>query len=243
MPTPLCSQLPSVQQIRTRVVLPGGTLAGVAQSPDVQVFDQLRSAQPNEAWYAPERSPTNPTRVEILSYQVPKDSMLIVTDYSFHVYRPSGLVPHGATLLPEGELRGVLGFQFLLHGKVPGVVNFEIEPVPSTFDRKQFRPPITGRMRMPNETTPGDFARRRATNYGSAAGTGTTLLPPRWGRHGDQGIPGAFPVYDSEQVTMTMVVYRPISIPLSLIEGRVVGYIGPRLVLDKLMGDLQNPLK
>lgn len=228
---------------RQRVILPGATLAGVAQSPDVQVFEELQSCEPNEAWYAPERAVNNPTRAEVLSYAVPPDTCVLITSYNFQAYAFSSIVAHGAVPIPDGELRGQMGFQFLVRGKVPGVTNFQIEPIPSTFARRQFRPPVTNRMRRPNETVPGDFARKRATEYGAAAGTGTTLLPPREGRHGDLATPAAFAVYDGEQVTMSLVVYRPVGIPLSFVEGKICGYIGPRTVLDKLLFDLQNSIR
>ena len=221
------------------VVLPGGALANIAQSPDVQIFERLWSCEPNEAWFSPERSPNNPTRAEIGAYVVPTDNVLLVTQYNFQAYHPSGLVAHGSAPLEEKELRGQIGYLFLVKGKVPGVVQFEIEPIPSVYERMQFRPP-QGRQRKLSEVLPGDYARKRANTYGSAAGAGTTLIPPRGGRHGDPAIPGIFVVNNNEQVNMSVVIYRPIGIPLSFIEATITGYLGPRTVIDRLLATLHT---
>lgn len=221
-------------QERAQVILPGGTLAGVAQSPEVQVFEQLWSCEPNEAWFSPERSPTNPTQIEIGSYTVAKNEILLVTDYSFEAYHPSTIVAHGSEPLGEKQLRGQIAYGFYIKSKVPGVTQFQVEPVASTFERTQFK--------KPGVVTAGDFALKRATTYGAATG-GTTLIPPRMWRHGDRNTPAVFPVRDGEQVVMKAVIYRPIGVPLSLIEGRIMGYLGPASVLDKMLANLHNVMK
>jgi hypothetical protein len=232
---------PGVTPAREHVVLPGGTLTNIAQSPDIEVFEHLWSAEPNEAWYAPERSPQNPTTVPIAAYKVPSSKKLLITDYYFEAYRQSALVAHGSSPLGPNELRGQAGYKFSVKGRMPGVTRFEIEPVPSIFGSAQFRDP--GLNIGTRALTPGDFARKRANSYGLVAGVGLTLLPPRLHRHGDIAIPGVFAVDDTEQVTMDMVIYRPIGFPLTLIEGRIVGYLGARTTIDKLLSDMQDSLR
>jgi hypothetical protein len=212
--------------------LPGGTLAGIAQSPEVQVFETTFSCEPNEAWFAPERSQSNPTQAEVGSYTVGKNQILLITDYSFEAYVPSSIVAHGSEPLGEKQLRGQVAYNFYVNGKMPGVTQFQIEPVPSTFQRTQFK--------QKGVATAADFALKRATAYGAAAGFGTALLPPRMWRHGDRGTPAVFPVRDGEQVLMRVVIYRPVGIPISLIEGRIVGYLGPASSLDRMLADIQN---
>ena len=173
---------------------------------------------------------------------MPRDQLLILTEFSFNAYVPSDIGASLSAPLDSRMLRGAVGFMFSIRGKLPGVAQFNLEPVPSTFERAAFRPPLN-RPRRPNEATAGDFARKAASAYSAAAGTGRAMLPPREWRHGDRNIPGAFVVTDSDTVVLSMRVYRPIPFPLAFIEGRILGYVGPRSVLDKLIKDLQDPLR
>jgi len=193
----------------------------IAQSPSVKTFERLWTVQPNDSWYDPVRNPSNTNRVEIGSYLVPDGQAVLITYFDFLALQPTGVGAFESEPVPEGRLGGTIGFYFDVNGTVPGVVNFELEPTPSNFQRRQFRPKQN--LVPMSERVAADYERTAATSY-AAGSFGTGLLPTRHGRTGDPNARWSVLVMERQNVNLSMLIYRPIPYPLCGIRGRICGY-------------------
>ena len=227
---------------RSLVALPGATLSALLRSAEFTPLEWLWSAEPNEAWYDPSRSPANPTQFEIGSKKVPSGSTVVVLDFSFEPYRFSEVGAHEWQPVTRNSLRGSLGYQFKVAGKTPGSVEFYIDPKNSTGEPEEF---LVDKVQLWTTSTPkaADFNRARASAVGTAAGVGTAMLPQRTGRYGADFAPFAIPATDDQTITLRGIVYRPISVGLACVEGRVMGYVGSTAILQKHLADMENVVR
>jgi hypothetical protein len=221
----------------SRVLTPA--LERTAQNPALESFEKLFRTTPDDAWYDVSRSPSNPTQFEIGTFLVPQSRCIIITNFSFEAYKFSGVGAYASEPLDRSELNGIIAYRFDVSGKVPGSVDYEINPSVSTGRRRKFSGDPT-KLIPPNQRTAQDFQRVASNAFGSASGFGTGIMPPRLGRFGDQNKPYACKANTSEQITMTGVVLRPMPVPLAFIEGVMQGYIGPQDLIDTMWKDLQR---
>jgi len=213
-------------------------LARLIQSPSIEPFEDEKRVLPNDAWYAAVRSPTNPTQFEINHYKVPNGRALIVLDFSFQPYRFSGVGAFESEPMEDRRLSGIMGYRFTVNNDVPAVINFQLEPVPSNFERQQFRPdPL--KLTQPGQRTVQDFQRAQALSYGSAAGYGTGILPQRSGRIGSAEGPAAYLVTQEQSIVMAGIIYRPVPIPLAFVSGRIAGYLCSIALAKTLVEELR----
>lgn len=221
----------------SRVLTPA--LERTAQNPALESFEKMFRTMPDDAWYDVTRSPSNPTQFEIGTFGVPTSRCIIITNFSFEPYRFSGVGAYASEPMDRNELNGILSYRFDVSSKVPGSVDYELNPATSTGRRRKFSGDPTTLI-APNQRTAQDFQRVAANAFGSASGFGTGLLPQRTGRFGDQNKPYACKANTKEQITMTGVILRPMPVPLAFIEGVVQGYIGPQDLIDTMWKDLQR---
>lgn len=228
----------SIAQTSSFAPVVNAALDKVAQSPHLELFEKLFRVVPDDAWYSAVRSPSNPTQFEIGTHNVPNARAIIITSFSFAPYKFSGTGAYAFEPLAPGELNGVVGYRFDVSSRVPGSVDYELNPAPSFGRRRKFAGDPTTLI-APGQRTAQDFARVQANSFGSATGYGTGILPQRWGRFGDVTHPWAYKANMKEQITLTGLVLRPVPIPLACIEGLVQGYIGAQDVVDKMFADLK----
>ena len=233
---------PASASAHAPVALPGATLAALLRSPEFLPVEWCWNAEPNEAWYDPARSPSNPTQFEIGSKKAPSGSTIIVLDFSMEPYRFSAVGAHEWQPVAENSLRGSLGYQFKVAGKTPGSVEFYIDPKNSTGENEEF---LVDKVQLWTNSTPktADFNRARASSVGTAAGVGTAMLPQRRGRYGASFAPFAIPASDDQTITIRGIVYRPLSTPLACVEGRIMGLVGSTSVLMKHLADMGSVLR
>jgi hypothetical protein len=220
----------------TKVDQVASAIAQVAINPQLQPLEQLWSCEPNDSWYDAARSPSNYTRFEIGNYQVPNGQALLLLDFDFQPFAPTGHGPYESAPVAEGHLTGSLGFALEINGSTPGQVRYELEPTPSNFQQRRFRPQPSVQIPL-TERVQADYQRTLATSY-AAATFGTNLLPVRRGRSGAPSCPWSVVALEGESVTMTGMIYRPIPYPLSMIRGRIMGYTGSLKLVKQLLSEL-----
>ena len=218
-------------------------MAASAMSPDVEIFEVESCAEPNEAWYDPARSPTNTTSIEVLSYKVPTGRAVLLLDYTIEPY-VFGLGAVSALPAPDRGLWRTLGHTLTVDGKTPGVISFDLEPVPSTNQRMAYRNTGTSLRRL-DEITAGDYARTRSRRYGRTTVGGTAIMPPRTTHHGFAPGVAQWSILadEGETIVLGALIYRALPFPLAFLEGRLVGYAAPRNTLLTLLEDMRRPLE
>lgn len=220
----------------TTVAMVGSAIEKVALNPQLQPLEQLWSVEPNDSWYDNIRSPANYTRVEIGNYLVPTGQAFLLLDFDFCPFGPTGHGAFESAPIAEGHLTGSLGYALEINGTTPGQMHFELEPTPSNFQQRRFRPQPNVQIPL-TERVAADYQRTLATSY-AAATFGTNLLPVRSGRTGARHVPWSALAVEGNNISLTALIYRPIPFPLTMIRGRIMGYTGSFKLIKQLLSEL-----
>jgi len=200
---------------------PGGNLVQALQPNGFTTFEQLYRAAPEEAWFSPEVSPSNPVQFDLGSFQVPINQHLWIMDYEFSVYRQSGVDPGDILKAEDGRFSGVMGFDININGRRMGNLLYQLDPQPVQDVQSAFQPPIgTGR------ATQAQFDSAAFNSFASTSGQGISLLPVRRARQGVDSSVGPFTMIaqPTNTVTLTVVIFKTVLNPITAIEGRFMGF-------------------
>lgn len=211
------------------VLLPGGDLLKQFLHPSITILDQLFRTLPEDTWYSPTVSPTQPVQFELGSFKVPPGVQLWIQNYDFAIFRQSGADPGDFVRCEDERFSGCLGFDLTLDGKRPASLSFQLDPQQAVVSRQQFEPPLTtfrGRRGPQTGAVPAQFNRSNVNSFASTANPGTSLLPARPGRIGPE-VPNPFTYVARENVSVALscVIFRPIPSPVVFIQGEIKGYL------------------
>lgn len=197
---------------------PGGTLVSDLVHPGFQTVEQLYRTLPEQGWFDPSVSPSKIVQFQLGSYQVPKGQAYWLTDYSFQINRFSGLDPGDTVPMEEGRLSAVLGFDINVNGRRMANLLYQLDPVAVQTQLAQFAPPPTRRANNQQ------FDTAAAQSFAAGTGIGTSLLPVRRQRFGPAQGPFTIIAGEGVQVSLNVVIFRPVPTPIAFIEGRHAGF-------------------
>lgn len=208
---------------------PGGNLIRALQPAQFETIEHMFRAAPQEAWFDPNVSPTNPVQFDLGSYQVRKSMSLWLMDYEFSVYRQSGVDPGDILPAEEGRFSGVMGFDISINGRRVSNLLYQLDPHPVVTAQTGF--PSGGR------ATQAQFDSAAFNSFASTSGQGLSLLPVRRARQGVDSTVGPFTLIarPTDVLTLTVVIFRPILSPVTAIQGRFMGYEVPVNISDSLV--------
>jgi hypothetical protein len=201
------------------VIQPGGDVLKAYKAEDFTPWERLFRILPDEGWFSPRVRPARPITVELGSYTVPAGRTLWLMDYSFSVYRPSGIDPGDFIRAEQGRFSNQLGFDLTVSGKRPSDIKYELDPHPDSPNRTAFAPVVAANQRA------GVFNRSAANAYAVTAGPGSSLLPVRRAVQGAEGHPFTMLVIANQVVALSLVIFNRLRAPLSAVEGRGGGYL------------------
>lgn len=225
-----------------RVLQIAGPLAQYGRSPVLEQYEEMFRTEPNDSWFDPNRSPSNPTQFEIGAVSAEKGRWIFIFDYSIRPFGFSGIAANDVVPLPEGQLSGSFGYVIRLGGRAPGVVKYRIIPTSPTLRRTQFT--FNERKLQPaSQLNSDDFARTRAETFASAAGYGGEVHPQQPGRFGASNVPFMLTLSEDKVFAMTGVIFNRIATPIAFVEGRVSGYITSAVIGAKLLRDLSETVR
>jgi hypothetical protein len=204
------------------VHLPGGDVLTGLKHPAFLTVERLYRKLPEEAMFNPRLSPSKPFEFELGSFRVPDGQQFWFTDYSFSILRQSGVDPGDVVYAEEGRFSGVLGFDVTVTGKRMSDLLYQLDPQPTSLTREQFAPP---RATISESNAPDAFDAAAAGDFASTAGPGNSLLPVRPEVQGPRGGPFTMVVHEGQYVTLSAVVFRPVTTPIASIEGRLAGFL------------------
>lgn len=200
---------------------PGGDIVRDLQHPAFTTIERLFRKLPEGAWFAPGVSPTNPVQFEVGSFTVPPNQAFWLFDYQFTVMRPSGIDPFDWQAAAPGRFGGFMGFDLTVDGIRSSDLAYELNPSAVAPVRTAFFPPVSD----PRLAPPEEFNLAQTNAFASTASAGTSLLPVRPNVQGARGEPFTIIVNAGGVVSLSCVIFRPISSPLSAVQGRVAGYL------------------
>jgi hypothetical protein len=215
------------------VVQPGGEVLNRFRSQEYTIFERMFRILPAEGWFSPRVRPARPLTVELGSYVVPRNRALWLFDYSFSVYRPSGVDPGDFLRAEVGRFSNQLGFDLTIAGDRLADIKYELDPHPDAPNRTAFAPVVAA-----NQTA-GVFNRSAANAYAVTAGPGSSLLPVRRPVQGAEGYPFTFVVIEGQAVALSMVIFNRLRAALSAVEGRMGGYLLERQLSDHLINSVR----
>lgn len=237
----------------TRTVPAGGALAGLLLHDSMIPFQFLFRVLPDQGIHTASKS--NPCIMSIGAFTVPKQQMLLLTEYRFRLYRFDGLIPGDAVPLEDRRLSLEIGNSVPINGFVQRS-NLRAQIIPGPIPaptQTMFQP-------NPNPGTPGDasmvfgqaavFPGTLPTLYGPAQITsafpppapvvfpivnpnqfvnsagGASLLPnSNDPTQGSERLPYTMYVPENATVTLQTTAFAPVRIPLAFIEGVLSGFL------------------
>src|SRR5882724_3320086 len=105
--------------IRThRAHRPGGELLGYVQSEQLLYFEQLYRVLPPKGFS--KATPNKPVTFVMGAFRVPRSQVLVIEDYSFDIFRFSGIAAGDFLPLEENRLATQVGWDIRVNEKRPG---------------------------------------------------------------------------------------------------------------------------
>lgn len=184
---------------------PGGDLISAIQHPAFDTFERMFRTAPQAAWFNPGLNPRRPVKFDFGSFTVPDSSFFLLMDYEFTALRPSGVDPFDFVYAEDGRFSGFMGFDITVSGRRMSNLLFQLEPVNATF-----------------VGTP--FGSVPANTYAGVSNDGSSLLPVRSRVQGARDLPFTMLAGPGSVVTLSCVIFRRISAPLSGIQASMAGY-------------------
>lgn len=212
---------------------PGGDVLLQLKHPAFTTFEQLYRRLPREGWFSPRVNPQRPIQFELGSYTVPKDNAVWLTDYSFSVFRPSGIDAGDFQEAERGRFSNQLGFDLTIGNSRPGNIMYQLDPQPVQTDRTAFERVVSSRAPV------GEFNRAASNSFASVAGQGTALLPVRRAVQGPPQGPFTFVVGPGRVIALSCVIFRRVRAPISCIQGRIAGFQITNTLSDSILQRLR----
>jgi len=226
----------------TRVVQSGAFFANIARNPLLRIFEYVQRTEPNESWFDPARDPSHPTQFELGTVKPQQGQTLVCMEYEIRPYRFSGINAYDFMPLPDGRLSGSMGYTIRINGSYPADLKYQLDPIPSTVTASS-TPPGGNPFNLANQLSADNFAVVRASEYASAAGFGTSLMPQSPRMFGPANRPWAEVLQEEQAMTIYGVVFRQVESPIAFVQTRVSGYLGPTTLVSKLLRELSESLR
>lgn len=214
---------------------PGGELLELVQHPAFDNVAYRYRALPEASWFDPSVSPTRPVQFQLGAFQVPPGTQYWLFEYEFNAYRQSGVDPGDSIIAEAGRFSTMLGFDVTVDGSRQGYLMNQLDPVPVQLQRPEFQP-FSGRTRRGDAAL---FNTAAANSFAAAASPGLSLLPPGRNTASPSNGPYTIIVREGQIVVLAVVIWRPITTPLTALEGIHRGYLLHTQVADSLIQRLR----
>ncbi len=165
-------------------------------------------------------TPQRPFRFEMGAFAVPAQQSLVVLDWRFAVYLPSGVVAGNVVELEDRQLATSVGFDVTFTQTRQVNNQYELEPSnPATLSQPTFD---NGQKEPLSDDV---IARIRANNFASTLGSGLSTMPQRHRRDSQLAMPFTYILPANQRISFDAVVFRPINMPVAFFESELVGFL------------------
>lgn len=213
----------------------GGGLLDELLLPGYERVAQLYKALPEDGWFDPSISPSNPISFQLGVFEVPRGTQYWLFEYDFFAFRQSGVDPADSIVAEEGRFSTVLGFDLTIDGWRSGNLLYQLDPVPVQLQKAQFQPqPGRG-----GRIDPFAFDIAAAESFATAAGPGLSLLPPGRNTQGPSNAPFTIIAREGQFVAFSVVIYETIDAPLTALALFHSGFLVHTQLGDSLINRLR----
>ncbi len=173
------------------------------------------------------------------SFEVPGTMGLVLLDWNFNIYRPSGSAAGDFVLLESNRLSTQVGWNIRSRGQVQGNYTYQLNPSPPTTSSGYNSNPNPGFIPGgPGQAaSPGQFETARYLEAQAASGD-LSIMPQRHHRQGLMQVPAPWVLHSSADVSVSCHVFKAIQIPIGFFEAELFGFLIP----DSDLRNLQRAL-
>jgi hypothetical protein len=244
-----------------RVILTGGALATHLVHPDVTPFSRIKRQGASQGLYSGTRN--RPWLSVIIAFTVPARLTLALCGATIRPYTFDPVAPGDAIPLEDRRLALSLGYDltFATAGRLGNIqagliptsgditenpayptlpaANVGFPPLPSVPNNGESTVIVTayGATTIPQlGASPNQGAITNPNQFVLGASGGGAVQPQSQDpKQGPDDMPFTYLVNEGENVTMSVVAFGPIRIPLAFVEAVLVGYLMPKTTLDAFL--------
>jgi len=222
-----------------RVQLAGGQLMNLAQHPTVISTERLFRKLPTDGIFT--ATPVRPFTVELGSFRVPENMLLLLFDWRFDVYQPTGTIVGDVEPIADRSLALSIGHDVVFSDHHTANIQYQITPNVPKPSQIAYAPSLTGGLVVPGEhglpsAAQAQFDLQSAFNTQMTTSAGA-LLPQRHRRDVQPQMPFTYVVESNANLTLRTIVLKKIPIPIAFFEGEFSGIlIGSNAMRDYLDG-------
>lgn len=218
-----------------RVMFAGGQLGSYVTPTSITPFEALYRRLPQSGVFT--ATPAEPVIFDMGSFRVPEGMSLVMLDYRFDIYRPSGTTAGDFVPLEDKRLSTNVGWDISSDGVRQGNTHYEISPIPPQENSPAFRSNpnpgfIPGGPGSP--ASDAQFEQARFTQAQSSSGDGLSIMPQRHHREGLLHVPASWVLKSGSNITLTCRVIRGIPIPIAFFEAEIFGFLLPTLHMEAI---------
>ncbi len=221
-----------------RVLKAGGEITGYVTPDSIVPFEAVYRRLPVDGIF--EATPSQPVQFDMGFFQVPQTMALVLLDWHFDIYRPSGAAAGDYVPLEPNRLSTQVGWNIQSNQRVQGNFHYELNPIPAAQSRPSYQSNpnpgfIPGGPGTP--ATDDQFTAARFQQVQAASGD-LSILPQRHHRQGLMPCPAPWSLHSSSSLTISCHVFRAIQIPIAFFEAEVFGFLIPDndlLALQKVL--------
>jgi hypothetical protein len=214
---------------------PGGSVLFDLQHPEFRLVEEMYRILPDESWFQPTVSASNPIQFEIGAFTVPNGQQYWLFDYEFSVYRFSGIDPGDYIKAEAGRFTGVMGWDITVNGRRPSHLLYELDPHAAQVQKQSFSTPGP----LGQAANASSFNRSAAQSFAAVASQGTSVLPVRRAVQGAQGAPFTLIARQQDKVALSIIIFRRIRAPIAAIEARHAGFLLQGNTADALIARMR----
>ncbi len=166
-------------------------------------------------------TPSSPITFTLGSFRVPKNQVLVVTDYSFNIYRFSGASPGDYFPIEENRLSTQVGWDINVDGSRQADLSYELIPSVETQNSAAFPVPSTS----DDPAQDYQFEQVRQMQNLGAVSAASSLMPQRLVRPGRTPVANNYVAQTNSNLNVSCSIIRRIPIPIAFFEATISGML------------------
>lgn len=219
-----------------RVNLAGNQLSTLITPKNITPLERLFRRNPVDGTLT--ATPERPFTFELGAIDVPAQMALVLLDWRFAIYVPSGLVAGDVRELEDRRLATSVGYDVKFTDSRQDNLSYQLEPSDPTSATDTYASSPNAGI-IPGNGVGGVaqsiFARLRAEQATGVVPSGLSTLPQRHRREGQLVMPFTYVVRSNKRVNFETVIFRPIPFPVAFFEVDVSGFLIGANAIDQFM--------
>lgn len=211
-----------------RTQLAGGFLPTLAMHAELAPTEEVYRKLPASGMFT--ATPAKPYILELGSFTVPSNMVLLLLDWRYDIYRPDPVMVGNVLPIPDRSLALSIGWDIQFNSQRPGNVKYQIAPAfPSASQAAYIANPNAGIIMGAGAPGPAsapqvDFDNARAAALQSTT-MGLGMQPQRHRRDVQPDMPFTYILEPTHRLVLRAIIFQPVPIPLSFFEAEFSGIL------------------